>query len=187
MPEIASKFQGCVRKGTCPGGTGLLNALVSSPGTPTSLVMRAPTIALAVVIRHGTPVLLETISDSQEIHLLEQSVQHRESDPLQRVHDFREKQRREDNEFSDYVENLLSKPFLKTEIQKYGVQWLKSRIRIEQFQKDEKEAAKVIADYAFQIFSGETSLRDFFLSGPKAQVRVRVIVLEDQASGAKSA
>lgn len=142
--------------------------------------MRSPTIALAVAIKDGTPVLLETISDSQEIHLLEQSVQLGMTDPLQRVRDHREKQRREDNEFSDYVEGLLSKPFLKTEIQKHGVQWLKSRIRIEQFQKDEKEAAKVIANYAFQIFSSETSLRDFFLAGPKAQVRVRVIVLQIQ-------
>lgn len=158
----------------------MLNALVAPLETPTSIVMRAPTIALAVAIKDGTPVLLETISDSQEIHLLEQSVQLGMTDPLQRVRDHREKQRREDNEFSDYVEGLLSKPFLKTEIQKHGVQWLKSRIRIEQFQKDEKEAAKVIANYAFQIFSSETSLRDFFLAGPKAQVRVRVIVLQIQ-------
>jgi hypothetical protein len=159
----------------------------SSQDADKYLVMRAPTIALAVEIKDGTPVLLETISDSHEIELLEQSVQLGVTDPLQKVRDHRDKQRREDNEFSDYVEDLLSKPFLKTEIQKYGVQWLKSRIRIEQFQKDEKEAAKVIANYAFQIFSGETSLRDFFLSGPKAQVRVRVIVVQRHQDFVKSA
>lgn len=152
-----------------------------------SLVMRAPTIALAVEMKDGTPVLLETISDSHEIQLLEQSVQLGVSDPLQKVREHRDKQYREDDEFSDYVEGLLSKPYLKTEIQKYGVQWLKSRIRIEQFQKDEKEAAKVIAHYAFQIFSGKTSLRDFFLSGPKAQVRVRVIVVQRRQDSVKSA
>jgi hypothetical protein len=141
--------------------------------------MRAPTIALAVEIKNGTPVLLETISDSHEIQLLEQSVQRGEDNPLSRIHAHREKQSQEDNEFSDYVEDLLSKPFLKTEVQKYGVQWLKSRIRIEQFQQDEKEAAKIIAEYAFKIFSEETALRDFFLAGPKAQVRVRVIVVQN--------
>jgi hypothetical protein len=149
--------------------------------------MRSPTIALAVEIRNGTPVLLETISDSQEIELLEQSVQLGEQDPLCRVRAHREKQCQEDNEFSDYVEDLLSKPFLRADIQKYGVKWLKSRIRIEQFQKDEKEAAKIIADYAFRLFSGETSLRDFFLAGPKAQVRVKVIVVQNQQDTAKIA
>lgn len=150
-------------------------------------MMRAPTIALAVEMKNGTPVLLETISDSHEISLLEQSVQLGEKDPLEQIRAHREKQRREDNDFSDYVEDLLSKPFLKAEIQKYGVQWLKSRIRIEQFQKDEGEAAKVIAEYAFKIFSEETALRDFFLAGPKAQVRVRVIVLQNQLDTAKIA
>jgi hypothetical protein len=149
--------------------------------------MRAPTIALAVEFKDGTPILLETISDSQEIELLERSVQLGDIDPLRRVHDFREQQFREDDEFSNYVEELLSKPFLKSEVHKHGVQWLKSRIRIERFQKDEKEAAKVIADYAFQILINETSLRDFYLAGPKAQVRVRVIVLKFQASDSKSA
>ncbi|MFL5814163.1 MAG: hypothetical protein ACJ763_11350 [Bdellovibrionia bacterium] len=150
--------------------------------------MRAPTIALAVEMKNGTPVLLETISDSHEIQLLEQSVQLGETDPLGRVRTHREKQKLEDNEFSDYVEDLLSKPFLKAEIQKYGVQWLKSRIRIEQFQEDEKEAAKVIAEYAFKIFAEETALRDFFLSGPKAQVRVRVIIVQnDLGTAAKIA
>jgi hypothetical protein len=67
------------------------------------------------------------------------------------------------------------------------VQWLKSRIRIEQFQEDEKEAAKVIAEYAFKIFSEETALRDFFLAGPKAQVRVRVIVVQEHLGTAQVA
>jgi hypothetical protein len=149
--------------------------------------MRAPTIALAVVIKNGTPVLLETISDSHEIQLLEQSVQLGEKNPLNRIHEHRERQKQEDSEFSDYVEDLLSKPFLKAEVQKYGVQWLKSRIRIEQFQEDEKEAAKVIAEYAFKIFSEETALRDFFLAGPKAQVRVRVIVVQEHLGTAQVA
>jgi hypothetical protein len=150
-------------------------------------MMRAPTIALAVEMKDGSPVLLETISDSHEILLLEQSILLGEQDPLQRIHAHREKQRREDNEFSDYVEGLLSKPFLKVEVQKYGVQWLKSRMRIEQFQKDEEEAAKIIANYAFQIFSGETTRRDFFLAGPKVQVRVRVIILKNQLDTVKVA
>jgi hypothetical protein len=149
--------------------------------------MTSPTIALAVEIKDGDPLLLETILDSQEILLLEQFVQLGELDPLQKVHAYREEQRREDNEFSDYVENLLSKPFLKAKIQKQGIQWLKSRIRIERFQKDEGEAAKVIADYAFRIFSAKPSLKDFTLAGPKARVRVRVIILKNQENSRRSA
>jgi hypothetical protein len=150
-------------------------------------MMRSPTIALAVEFKEGTPVLVETISDSREITILEESVHRGVSNPLRQVYEHREKQLREDDEFSDYVENLLSKPFLKAEVQKHGVQWLKSRIRIEQYQKDEDEAAKVIANYAFEIFSGEPSLTDFFLSGPKAQVRVKVIVIQNQQDTVKTA
>ena len=48
----------------------------------------------------------------------------------------------------------------------------------EEFQKNEREAARIIAEYAIKVFSGNPDRRDFFLAGPKAQVRVRVFVIE---------
>ena len=149
--------------------------------------MKAPTIALAVSFKDGSPRLVDTISDSREILILEEALELGADDALQVVYDHREKQSREDNEFSDYVENLLSKPFLKDDVQKHGIQWLKSRMRIDQFQKDEAEAAKVIANYAFEIFSEDQQLKDFFLAGPKAQVRVRVFVIPSDMKRLQSA
>jgi hypothetical protein len=35
----------------------------------------------------------------------------------------------------------------------------------------------VIAQYAFQVFSGDPKKTDFLLAGPRARVRVRVIDL----------
>jgi hypothetical protein len=143
--------------------------------------MKAATIALAVEFKNNKPVLLETLADSREIGILESSLELRVGDPLRKVYEFREEQTREDEEFSNYVEDLLSKPFLKTEIQTHGVRWLKSRIRIEKLQKEEILAADVIARYALQILSHEKELRDFCLAGANAHVRVRVFVLPDSA------
>ena len=66
---------------------------------------------------------------------MESSVHLGDRNPLQRVYDHRNDQFREDEEFSDYVEDLLSRPNLKAEMQNYGVQWLKSKIRIERYSK----------------------------------------------------
>lgn len=144
--------------------------------------MKAATIALAVEFRDDKPVLLETLADSREIGILESSLQLHEGDPLKKVYEFRAEQSKEDEEFSNYVEDLLSKPFLKSEIQTHGVRWLKSRIRIEKLQKEETQAAVVIARYALQILTHEKELRDFCLAGANAHVRVRVFVLQEKAA-----
>lgn len=163
-----------------------VNRLIGvAPGTEKK-VMKEATIVLAVEIKKGIPLLLDTISDGHEISILEASLQVGEKDPLSRVYDHRLKQTRDDNEFSDYVENLLAKPFLKEDVQNHGVQWLKSRIRVEKFQKDEDEAAKIIANYAFGIFSEKMDLRDFTLAGPHSQVRVRVLVVSENTPRAQA-
>ena len=144
--------------------------------------MKAATIALIVCSSRGRRhEILEVLSDDREISLLEGEVVSGEADPLQRIYDYRTSQEREDDEFADYVEDLLSQPFVKPEIQEHGVQWLKSKIRIEQHQRSEAEAAKIIAEYALKVFSGNTEQTDFLLAGPRANVRIRIFILDRAA------
>jgi hypothetical protein len=141
--------------------------------------MKAATIALVVRSAGGkTPEIVDILSDDREISVLETEVGAGEGDPLQRVYEFRTSQTREDDEFADYVEDLLSQPFVKPEIQEHGVQWLRSKLRIEEYQKNEAEAARVIADYAIKVFSGDPERRDFLLAGPRKNVRVRIFVID---------
>jgi hypothetical protein len=125
----------------------------------------------------GEPVLAETLTSPEEILELEMAMINRDPEPLKRVVAFRDRQKAEDEEFADYVEGLLSQPFLKPEVQEHAVQWFKSRSKIETYQKAEDEASRVIAQYAFQVFSEDPAKTDFLLAGPKARVRIRVIDL----------
>jgi hypothetical protein len=144
--------------------------------------MKAATIALIVRSQGGPgrkePELVEVLSDDREISILETAAEDEHADPLAKIYEHRSIQAREDDEFADYVEDLLSQPFVKPEIQEHGVQWLKSKIRIEEFQKNEREAAKIIAEYALKVFRGNPDRRDFLLAGPKAHVRVRIFVMD---------
>ena len=147
--------------------------------------MKGATVALVVSssLEGGIePQLLEVLSDDQEILLLEQKCQEQSCEeevahPLEAVHQFRQGRIKEEEEFADYVEQLLSQPFVRPEIQDHGVQWLRSRIRIQEFQRHEAEAAKVIADYALKIYLADPANLDFMLAGPKASVRVKVFVV----------
>lgn len=136
-----------------------------------------PTIAIVVTRNGGEPVLAETLTSPEEILELEMAMINRDPEPLKRVVAFRDRQKAEDEEFADYVEGLLSQPFLKSEVQEHAVQWFKSRSKIETYQKAEDEASRVIAQYAFQVFSEDPAKTDFLLAGPKARVRIRVIDL----------
>ncbi len=138
---------------------------------------RIGTIALIVRLDKDTPCLIDALSDDHEISVLESAVRAGEEDPLQSVYVFRKRQLQEDEEFGDYVEELLSQPFLRPEIQEHGVQWLRSKIRIEQFQKSEREATRVISEYAYRIFQESPWRTEFFLSGPTAKVKVRVYMM----------
>ena len=139
--------------------------------------MKAATVALIVRKEQKSQGLVEVISDEREIAAYEAALAVGDSQPLDRVHEHRVRQLEEDNSFADYVEELVSQPFQKQEIREHGVQWLKSRIRIEEFQRSESEAAQIIAKFAFQLFSDDPEKVDFFLSSPTAQVRIRVFVL----------
>lgn len=145
-----------------------------------------PTIALIVSsINSDQPTLKEALTSADEILELELALRNADPDPLQRVHDYRSKQQIDDEEFADFVESLLSQPFVKPEVQEHAVQWFKSRAKIEAYQKAEDNASKTIALYAFEIYRNNPTKTDFFLAGPKAKVRIRVIELrENQSQGA---
>jgi hypothetical protein len=137
-----------------------------------------PTIALIVANTNGETILAETLTDSDEIQEMELAMQNQEENPLRRVLEFRGKQISEDEEFADFVEDLLSQPFLKPDVQEHAVQWFKSRAKIESYQKAEDEASKVIARYAFQVYVTDPARTDFLLAGPRAKVRIRVIQVD---------
>lgn len=138
---------------------------------------RIGTVALAVRWQSEQLVLLDHFSDEREIALLEAAIEAGDLNPLQTIYELRERQSREDDEFGDYVEGLLSRPCVRLEVQEHGLQWLRSKINIERFQKSEREASQVIADYAFRVFQENPSREDFILAGPVAQVRIRIWVL----------
>jgi hypothetical protein len=124
--------------------------------------------------------LLEQLSDDQEIQLLENAIQSGLPEPLERVYAERTRKRSEDEEFADYVENLLSQPFLRREVQDHGLQWLQSKIKIEKFLESEREATQVIAHFALQLFRSDPQKTEFLLSGPISKVRVKVFVIGTQ-------
>ncbi len=146
-----------------------------------------PTIALIVTLRKEGPILTETLTSADEILELDLAIHNREPQPMKRVHDYRLKQVAEDEEFADFVEGLLSQPFLKPEVQEHAVQWFKSRVKIEGFQKAEDEASRVIAQYAYQIYLADSQRTDFLLTGPKAKVRIRVIEIASAEVSPKAA
>ena len=137
-----------------------------------------PTIALIVTRNQGLPVLSETLTSPEEILELELAMMNRDSEPLLRVETLRKKQFSEDEEFADFVEGLLSQPFVKPDVQEHAVQWFKSRAKIEAYQHAEDEASRVIAQYAFQVYLKDPSKTDFLLAGPRAKVRIKVILLD---------
>ncbi len=149
--------------------------------TTSKNTLKTGTVALVVALKEGQPVLLEQLSDDLEITLLEEALQERMKEPLELIYAHRQRQQEEDEEFGDYVERLLSQPAVRPEIQAHGVQWLKSKLKIESFQKSETEASKIIADFAFRLFREDPDKTDFILAGPVAQVRVRVFQVSAEA------
>lgn len=141
---------------------------------------RMSTVALVVRYEGADPVLLESFSDETEIAIFESAVKGDEEDPLSSVYAMRERQAKEDEEFGNYVEDLLSQPFVRPEIQQHGLQWLKSKMRIEEFQRSERDATNVIAQYAWKLFQENSQRTDFILAGPTAKVRVKVFTLDPQ-------
>ncbi|MBL7714206.1 MAG: hypothetical protein JNL01_01985 [Bdellovibrionales bacterium] len=142
--------------------------------------MKMGTVALVVGATESEaiePILIESISDELEIATLEAAVSAGEKDPMGLVHELREQRCLEDESFGNYVEELLSRPFIPTEVREHGVEWFKSKNRIESFHRAESEARAVIADFAFKLFKTDPTRRDFILSSQQSEVRVRVFVL----------
>ncbi len=149
--------------------------------------MKTGTVALVLRCPAARPqdaVLVEALSDDREIELMEAAIIAGEKEPLDLLGRVREREKKEEEEFGNYVEDLLSKPFLRPEVQEHAVQWLHSKIRIDKYQKSEQEAVRVIADYALKLFQGDPEKVDFLLAGPHAQVRVRIFVIEESRSAA---
>jgi hypothetical protein len=146
-------------------------------------VTEQPTIALIVSSTDANkPVLFEALTSADEILELELALRNADPDPMKRVQDFRSKQNADEEEFADFVEGLISQPFVKPDVQEHAVQWFKSRAKIEAYQKAEDNASQVIALYAFEIYQSDTSKTDFFLAGPRAKVRIRVIEVKENHS-----
>ncbi len=136
-----------------------------------------PTIAIVVTRHEGELVLTETLTSSEEILEMELALRNRDPEPLRRLLEFRMRHTSEEEEFADFVEGLLSQPFVKPDVQDHAVQWFKSRAKIESYQKAEDDASRVIAQYAFQVFMQDQEKTDFLLAGPKARVHIRIIDL----------
>jgi hypothetical protein len=142
--------------------------------------MKIGTVALIVTYSgpREEPVLVESLSDEQEIGTLELALRSAAGpDALEAVRLSRLRRVEEDEAFGDYVEGLLSQPFVPPQVREHGVQWFRSKNRIEKYQAAEQEARKVIADFAFEIFRLEPARTDFVLSSSSAEVRVRVFVI----------
>ena len=139
--------------------------------------MKTNIIALVVSETEEKIVLKETLHDESEIEILKNSIKKGSSAPLEAVYQFRAEKDEKENEFADHVEGLLCNPFLKSEVQEHAIQWFRSRIKIENFQKIEREAASVIAKYACEIFNSNRFRDDFLLSTKKTSVRIRVFML----------
>jgi len=141
------------------------------------VMSRTGTVALVVRIESGSPILLDQISDDRELEILDRCVKEGSSRALEEVYLQRDRVVEEEEQFGDFVEALITQPYVKPEILEHGVQWLRSKVKIEEFQRQEREATRVIANYAFQVFAENQDLREFMLSGPSAQVQIKVVEL----------
>ena len=133
------------------------------------------TVALVVHFCNEKPVLVDVLSDDKEIEMLDSAITTGAEDPLGDIYQARNRQASEDEEFGDYVEELLSQPYLKPDLKDQGIRWLKSRIKIEEYERCETEARQIIADYAYRLFEENPKRKEFVLSGPKAKVRIRIL------------
>jgi len=142
------------------------------------------TLALVVQYQAGDPEWVQTFTDEREINVLESALTQRKKNPIETVIQFREQQAQEDEDFGNYIEDLLSQPFVRPEIQTHGIQWLKSKMRIENHKRTEANAARVIAEFAYKMFQQDSNKTDFLLAGPIAQVRIRVFVIDPEQAQA---
>ncbi len=134
--------------------------------------MKTHTIAL-IVTHSGFDIL----QDEYEIECLENALRRGERDPLQEIIHRRTLLDQKESLQADYIEELLSRPFVRPSLQQQGVLWFKSKMKLDVHREAENEAAKVIADYAYQIYQTNPARTDFLLAGPRSQVRIRIFSL----------
>lgn len=140
------------------------------------------TVALVVTINEETSNLVEALSDDAEILVLQKALELGNHDPLRPVYELRDRQSKEDEEFGNYVEELLSQPFIKQDVQEQGVQWLKSKIKIEDYKRQEEQATKVIATFAYELYQKNPQQKEFILSGSVARVKIKIFEIEKASS-----
>lgn len=137
--------------------------------------MRPGSLVLAVCNEGGQPHFIEAFADDHEIEVFESACRDAKEDhPIQVVKAWRVSRRAEEEQFGDYVEDLLSQPFLRHEVRSHGLQWLSSKMRIDKLSVTEREATKVIAEFAFRVFCDHPEHRQFYLMGNQSKVKVRV-------------
>jgi hypothetical protein len=138
----------------------------------------AGVIALVIEASQPIPALIEAISDDEEISLFESALKEKDLNPLSILYEFRERKQSEEEEFGDYVEALLTQSFIPPDVQKHGMAWFQSKLKIEEFKKSEAEATQIISEYAFKVFLENTERREFMLSGPKAKVCIKIFLIK---------
>lgn len=139
--------------------------------------MKTNPIALVVSGGNGSWVLVDVLSNEKEIEYLEHLIQQGDPEPLQRIYQLRAIQQSQDDEMGDYIESLVSQPFIDQKIKDQGIRWFKSKIKIENYHQLEREAAQVISDFAFKMFQEFPEKTDYLLISPQSQVRVRIFQL----------
>ena len=139
--------------------------------------LKTSTVALVITYESGMPLWMDTISDEREIQYIEEALRAGDPQPLHKVYEIRATESRQVDDFGDSIEDLFTTPYVSSEAQKQALKWLHSKIKIEKYQKIEKEAARVISEYAYKIFQEDPSQTDFFIAGPQCQVRIRIFTL----------
>ena len=92
------------------------------------------TVALVLKQSEAGLTLIEALSDLEEISVLERQLLEGGINPLLEVYQLRTRHEKEDEEFGDYIEEILCQPFVKEDLREQGLRWFKSKIKIEEFQ-----------------------------------------------------
>lgn len=143
--------------------------------------MRTGTVAIILAVENGEEVWMDTVSDETEIQLLEQAIHKGVQEPLQILLHHRTNTLQKDENFGDFVENLLVKQRVSEDMKKHGVAWFESWHRIREYKKQEKEAAQTIAEFGLKIYQRDPSLKDFQIEAPGSKVRIRILHLPEQS------
>lgn len=139
------------------------------------------TIALLVRKEGKESSLSEVISDAEEVEFLERISTRSEFSLTEALREFRAFRNDQTERFGDYVESVVANPAVQAAVRDHCLKWLHSKIRMDRFADQEKEAAELIARFAFQVYGVNPETDDFWLDGVSARVRIRVFTFQDEA------